>query len=219
MSATESDFKFISASVGFVWAGGGVPQRDVLQHCKEAEGAAKNHGRDRIALRVLFNGGNHLQWVCPWRFLERILTGYRDRDDGQNWGHIYADVATLESRHAFSQEHISIARGLFNLYFPDCGDILALKNWWNVDEEQWWKETDRAGILGELGNFLDDREKDELKEIHEDLQAWFDNLANEENQKDRRIALEIYASLAPSLARGWRSGRRSIAGRWRQFIS
>jgi CRISPR-associated protein Cmr2 len=47
--------KKISVSVGFVWAGAGIPQRDVLQHCREAEKSAKNNGRDRIAFRVLFN--------------------------------------------------------------------------------------------------------------------------------------------------------------------
>ncbi|WLT40547.1 hypothetical protein NON20_25250 (plasmid) [Synechocystis sp. B12] len=50
----------ISVSVGFVWAAPGVPQRDVLQHCREAESVAKAHGRDRLAIRILFNSGNHL---------------------------------------------------------------------------------------------------------------------------------------------------------------
>lgn len=68
----------ITVSVGFVWAAPNVPQRDVLQHGREAEKSAKTCGRDRLALRVLFNSGNHLEWVCPWRFLD-ILSAYRDR--------------------------------------------------------------------------------------------------------------------------------------------
>jgi CRISPR-associated protein Cmr2 len=56
----------ITVSVGFVWTAPNVPQRDVLQHCREAEKSAKQNGRDRIALRILFNSGTYLEWVCPW---------------------------------------------------------------------------------------------------------------------------------------------------------
>ncbi|MEB3119943.1 MAG: type III-B CRISPR-associated protein Cas10/Cmr2, partial [Snowella sp.] len=69
----------LTPSIGFVWAAPGVPQRDVLQHCRETEKLAKNNGRDRLAIRILFNSGNHLDWHCPWWFLERVLTSYRDR--------------------------------------------------------------------------------------------------------------------------------------------
>ncbi len=135
----------ITVSVGFVWAAAGVPQRDVLQHCKEAEQSAKKHGRDRTALRVLFNGGNYLEWVCPWDFLEEILENYCDRDgkkgiaEKPNWTHIYNDVATLESRHAFAGEQSEVALGLFKIYFGSASSILE-RNLWNVDG--------KAGILG-----------------------------------------------------------------------
>ncbi|MCX7597007.1 MAG: hypothetical protein N2235_25325, partial [Fischerella sp.] len=82
--------KPITVSVGFVWAAPDVPQRDVLQHCREAEKSAKSQGRDRIAFRVLFNNGNYLEWVCPWWLLEQdLLSSYRDREGKQNWTHIY----------------------------------------------------------------------------------------------------------------------------------
>jgi CRISPR-associated protein Cmr2 len=112
----------ITVSVGFVWAAPGVPQRDVLQHCREAEKSAKNSGRDRLALRILFNSGNHLEWVCPWSLLQPILEGYRDRDGGKNWTHIYNDVAILESRHAITPQNSSVALALFDLYFPNLKD-------------------------------------------------------------------------------------------------
>ena len=76
----------IGVSVGFVWAAPGVPQRDVLQNCREAEQSAKKTGRDRLALRVLFNGGNWIEWICPWWFLESVLKG--DRASQGNWMHI-----------------------------------------------------------------------------------------------------------------------------------
>lgn len=90
----------ISVSVGFVWTAPGVPQRDVLQQCREAESSAKRQGRDRVAIRTLFNDGKYLEWVCPWRFLP-VLQDYSDRSGQQNWTHFYNDVATLEARHAF----------------------------------------------------------------------------------------------------------------------
>ena len=115
----STEKKKITVSVGFVWAFPGIPQRDILQHCREAEKSAKNNGRDRIAFRILFNNGNHLEWVCPWWLLEEgLLSKYRDREGKQNWTHIYNDVAVLESRHAFDEDGLDIALGLFEIYFP-----------------------------------------------------------------------------------------------------
>ena len=116
--------------MGFVWAGGGIPQRDVLQHCREAEKSAKNKGRDRLALRVLFNGGNCIEWVCPWWFLKDVLKGYSDRSNGQNWTHIYNDVAALKSRHAFEGKQSEVALALFEVYFgKDNRDTLCKHRW------------------------------------------------------------------------------------------
>jgi CRISPR-associated protein Cmr2 len=115
----------ITVSVGFVWAAPNVPQREVLQHCREAQDSAKDKGRDRLALRILFNDGKHLEWVCPWRFLS-TLENYRDRKNGNNWTHIFDDVAVLESRHAFQgkdnegrsiNNQLEVALALLNVYF------------------------------------------------------------------------------------------------------
>jgi CRISPR-associated protein Cmr2 len=112
----------LTVSVGAVLAAGQVPQRDVLQHCREAEKAAKNYGRDRLVVRVVFNGGNFVQWGCPWHFLNSVFEEYRDRGDVQgdkaNWGHFYSDVATLEARHALPQGE-EVALALFGLYFGE----------------------------------------------------------------------------------------------------
>jgi CRISPR-associated protein Cmr2 len=119
------DFTF---SVGFVWAGHQVPQRDILQHCREAEKRSKNLGRDRVTIRVVFNSGQHIQWTCPWDYLS-ILTKYRDRDGNTgnqaNWTHIYNDWAQLKARHAIELKNTiqnsneSLALAVFNLYFND----------------------------------------------------------------------------------------------------
>lgn len=117
-------------SVGFVWAGHQVPQRDILQHCREAEKRAKSLGRDRVTIRILFNSGQYVQWTCPWSYLD-ILTKYRDRngktwgDPKLNWTHLYNDWAQLKARHAIplydrsEQVDDRIALKIFELYFDD----------------------------------------------------------------------------------------------------
>jgi CRISPR-associated protein Cmr2 len=125
----QSKFTF---SVGFVWAGHQVPQRDVLQHCREAEKRSKSLGRDRVTIRVVFNSGQFVQWTCPWDYLE-ILTKYRDRDgktwgENPNWNHIYSDWVQLKARHAIRLKETEklkvsdyLAIEIFNYYFDDAG--------------------------------------------------------------------------------------------------
>ncbi len=170
----------ITVSVGFVWTAPNVPQRDVLQHCRLAETSAKNNGKDRMAIRILFNGGTHIEWVCPWWCLP-VLQHYQDRDgdtleplslpvEGKktkpNWTHIYNDVATLESRNAF-KGNTQIAEALFKIYFPK-----EYHGW--IDQNNWWlhshKEKLRTGILGH-------EEKDAKKDATELFNEWFINLA------------------------------------------
>lgn len=117
----------LTFSVGLVWAAPGVPQRDVLQHCREAEKRAKKQGRDRITIRVLFNSGQYVQWTCPWEFLHIIKT-YRDREGGNNWSQVYNDLAHLQSRRAIDlqskDEDVdeAMALTLFDLYFRGQGE-------------------------------------------------------------------------------------------------
>ena len=142
----------ITLSLGFVWVGSGVPQRDILQHCREAEQRAKNLDRDRLTIRVVFNSGQFIQWTCPWyvlawfrdyqdregiRYAQGTYTQYQNRkgqehQQAPNWSHIYNDLAQLEARHAFDlslqsdilDEYIPLR--LFDLYFPDKADYLSL---------------------------------------------------------------------------------------------
>lgn len=146
----------ITVSTGFVWAAPNVPQRDVLQHCRHAEKSAKNQGKDRLAIRILFNSGNYLEWVCPWWLLP-VLNDYQDREGNTlaslqsqpgnkskpNWAHIYNDVAVLKFRHAFCGQS-QIAEELFKLYFP--------KRTNDIHPDYWWLHCQgnglRTGILG-----------------------------------------------------------------------
>jgi CRISPR-associated protein Cmr2 len=157
----------ITVSVGFVWAAPNVPQRDVLQHCREAEKSAKTSGRDRIAIRILFNGGNTLEWTCPWWFLD-VFTDYRDRNDKTgteaNWNHIFQDIATLEARHAF-EGSVEVAIALFELYFSETR-AKSLRN-----EAQRWNCEGEAGILGDGDRYPTEKSKQKA------LNNWVINLA------------------------------------------
>lgn len=159
----------ITVSVGWVWAAHGVPQRDVLQHCREAEKAAKKKGRDRLAIRILFNSGNYLEWVCPWWCLQTFLEGYQDRDGNTlssrtkpNWVHFYNDVATLESRHAFESQ-TNIALALFEIYFGP-------ENRQRLETHLWDTTKEKTGILG-------NRPQEDENQNIKTLNNWVINLA------------------------------------------
>lgn len=155
--------KPIGVSVGFVWAAPGVPQRDILQHCRDVEKKAKKQGRNRLAIRILFNGGNRLDWVCPWWCLQEVLQGYCDRNqqtgENANWGHIYADVGILESRHAFKNQ-TEVALALFEIYFPNQKNLLK-QHLWNLE-----------GKTGIIGN-----EEADCEDVMKSLNNWIINLA------------------------------------------
>jgi len=130
----------VTLSVGFVWAGHSVPQRDVLQHCREAEKRAKNLDRNRVTIRILFNNGQFLDWTTPWEYVE-WLKDYRDRNSktgkDANWSHVYSDLAQLKARHAIppknklltgNPKESSVALTLFGLYFGQEKKEILSKN-------------------------------------------------------------------------------------------
>ncbi|AGY60299.1 Cas10/Cmr2 second palm domain-containing protein [Gloeobacter kilaueensis] len=114
----------VTVSAGFVWAAPRVPQRDVLQHCREAEQLSKAAGRDRLTLRVVFNSGQYVQWTCPWEYLKTLM----ERRNQVDWTRLYKDLAELQARHAFEENHESadprVALALFDIYFPRQGEYL-----------------------------------------------------------------------------------------------
>jgi len=118
----------LTVSMGLVWADSQVPQREALQHARDAEASAKRRGRDRFALRLLYPSGNHLEWTCPWHWLEPIRSSYRDREgrsgERANWRHLADDLAWLRSRQAIVTRPRpapnATALALWQAYFPGC---------------------------------------------------------------------------------------------------
>lgn len=160
----------VTVSVGFVWTGHRVPQREVLQHCREAEQTAKNRGRDRLAIRIVFNNGNYLEWMIPWRFIN-MLSAYRDREGKKNWTHIFNDVAILEARHAFNKENIEVAQGILRIYFPECSDLVS-------NDSDLWNQDGIAGILGEREDYAKSKQGlTPQEQINLAINDWVINLA------------------------------------------
>ncbi len=163
----------ISVSTGFVWAAPNIPQRDLLQHLRQTEKAAKNAGRDRLAIRILFNSGNHLDWQCPWKYLKEILEGYRDRSGGNNWTHLYNDIAVLEARHAFVDSDRSVAQGIFDIYFPEF-KLQDKQLWTPRPPENEPYQILNSGLLGFQARSSKNQQEAENKQFNQ----WVINLAN-----------------------------------------
>jgi CRISPR-associated protein Cmr2 len=108
----------LTVSMGLVWTQGKVPQREALAQLREAERQAKNAGRDRFALRVLFNSGRHLEWICPWRFLPRLLEAIPESRPGARsfWRRLNDDLEQLQARRGLTD---STAKALWIAHFSD----------------------------------------------------------------------------------------------------
>ena len=144
----------LTASMGLVWADSQVPQREALQHAREAEASAKERGRNRFALRLLYASGNHLEWTCPWHWLAPILAQYRDREGrlqagsfdandrpggAPKWRHLAEDLLWLQERHTIGDgipvhdptaghRAQAVARGLLTAYFPRLENAIDAAN-------------------------------------------------------------------------------------------
>lgn len=111
----------LTVSMGLVWADAKVPQREALQHARDAEVSAKARGKNRFALRLLYASGNHLEWTCPWNWLDLILEHYTDREgrsrhpanrrrEGRpSWRHLAEDLQWLQSRQAIGPMVVTTA--------------------------------------------------------------------------------------------------------------
>jgi CRISPR-associated protein Cmr2 len=141
----QCDQEGLTVSMGLVWADANVPQREALQHARDAEASAKTRGKDRFALRLLYASGNHLEWTCPWEWLGPILAYYTDREGRSNhppnrrridglepsWRHLAEDLQWLQRRQAIATKSPPLkeprqeaaertARTLWQAYFPGC---------------------------------------------------------------------------------------------------
>ena len=64
----------MSFSLGVVVAQRRVPQSLWHRGLEQAYKHAKQQGRDRVCLQVLFNNGQSLTWTCPWRLWRLLMS-------------------------------------------------------------------------------------------------------------------------------------------------
>lgn len=55
------------------------------------EKKVKKLGCDCFIIRVLFNSGRFIDWICLWDYLY-ILDDYCDWEGGKNWIYVYNDL-------------------------------------------------------------------------------------------------------------------------------
>jgi CRISPR-associated protein Cmr2 len=65
--------KKMNFSLGVVIAQRRVPQSLWHRGLNQAYKEAKNQGRNRICIKVLFNSGQSLEWVCPWPLWNMLM--------------------------------------------------------------------------------------------------------------------------------------------------
>jgi CRISPR-associated protein Cmr2 len=64
----------MSFSLGVVIAQRKIPQSLWHRGLNQAYKSAKNAGRNRVCVQVIFNSGQTLEWVCPWPLWELLTT-------------------------------------------------------------------------------------------------------------------------------------------------
>jgi hypothetical protein len=80
--------KQMNFSLGVVIAQRRIPQSLWHRGLNQAYKEAKNQGRNRVCIRVLFNSGQSLEWLCPWplwNLLMPIEPITQDQTDLNRW--------------------------------------------------------------------------------------------------------------------------------------
>ena len=78
----------MSFSLGVVIAQRRIPQSRWHRGLNSAYKQAKNQGRNRVCVQVLFNSGQSLEWICPWplwHLLMHIVPGMGDKTELNLW--------------------------------------------------------------------------------------------------------------------------------------
>lgn len=91
----------MSFSLGVVIAQRRIPQSLWHRGLNDAYKHAKKQGRNRVCVRVLFNSGQSLEWVCPWplwHLLMGVEPAKEDKTDLNCWEKLfgYLDSSRLQ---------------------------------------------------------------------------------------------------------------------------
>jgi hypothetical protein len=95
----------MSFSLGIVIAQRRIPQSLWHRGLNEAYKKAKDQGRDRVCVKVLFNSGQSLEWICPWRLwhlLMELEPNAKEKTDLNRWEKLlsYLDSTRIEQENS-----------------------------------------------------------------------------------------------------------------------
>jgi len=138
-------------SLGVVIAQRRIPQSLWHRGLNEAYKQAKHLGKDRVCVRVLFNSGQSLDWVCPWvlwHLLMAVEPVKEDKTDLNCWEKLlfYLESTRLE------EYSPSTVRSLMDTLWASVHlplswqqiDLLTIGNTKSLKTElgrwQWWKD-------------------------------------------------------------------------------
>ncbi|MDY7012420.1 MAG: type III-B CRISPR-associated protein Cas10/Cmr2 [Cyanobacteriota bacterium] len=138
---TQMDF-----SLGVVIAQRRVPQSLLHRGLNEAYKTAKQEGKNCVCVKVLFNSGQSLQWVCPWPLWELLMhlePQSADHSDLNRWEKLlfYLDSTRLQEASIFEVKDLLITLwqsvGL-NLTWEAVIEVGEAYEDSLLDKWQWW---------------------------------------------------------------------------------
>ncbi|MDJ1178626.1 type III-B CRISPR-associated protein Cas10/Cmr2 [Roseofilum sp. BLCC_M91] len=133
-------------SLGVVVAQRRVPQSLWDRNLNEAYKIAKKQGRNRVCIRVLFNSGQSLDWVCPWPLWERLMNfspqTTREATELNRWEKLLLDLERIRLR----QKSIYALRHPLNTLWKSLGIPLNFNQVYEgnrnfrreLEDWQWW---------------------------------------------------------------------------------
>ena len=163
----------MSFSLGLVIAQRRIPQSLWHRGLNEAYKKAKKQGRDRVCVKVLFNSGQSLEWVCPWSLWHLLMELEPNATDSTNlnrWEKLlsYLDSTRIDQEHRSPRQ----VRDLLDTLWASVG--LPLR--WEKIEDMIHQNQDLASVISDwdwwrnwiaVRGFLSRQERDRANLIHQ----------------------------------------------------
>ncbi|MFB6290709.1 MAG: type III-B CRISPR-associated protein Cas10/Cmr2 [Candidatus Bipolaricaulia bacterium] len=134
----------MSFSLGVVIAQRRIPQSLWHRGLDEAYKKAKKQGRDRVCVKVLFNSGQTLEWVCPWplwHLLMELEPNTEEKTDLNRWEKL---LSYLESTRIEQENSPATVKDLLNTLWASVG--LSLR--WEQVEAIVGRNRDLRQVIG-----------------------------------------------------------------------
>ncbi len=135
----------INFSLGVVIAQRRIPQSLWHRGLNEAYKKAKERGKNRVCVRVLFNSGQSLEWVCPWP-LWNLLMAAELRTQGETELNRWEKLLFYFESVRLRQQNIYAVQELLTILWKSVG--LDSLTWDEIEQN-----SDRQHEEQEIGNW------------------------------------------------------------------